>query len=76
MDDWKPSNCGRRLASIREEGLGYFFSSLGFITGEHLKDGLFIGGRKSELLSETSVSMRDLAICDDGIASIVDDCNM
>jgi len=77
MNQFKPSNCGQRIASVSEEGLGYFFSSLDFILAEHLKNGLFIGGRKSVLFATAKVSMRSLATSvDEGIQRIVDDCNV
>jgi hypothetical protein len=67
---------GIRLVSIAEEGKGYFFSSLDFIKASHLKEGTFIGGRKSELLGKITLDMTDSGSIDAEVREIVTDCNV
>jgi len=67
---------GRRIASRTQEGKGYFFTSLDFITEEHLAKGLFIGDRKSKLLEKPrSVDMKDVDQHSQDLYEIVEDCD-
>ncbi len=77
-DEQQSTNCGERLASLSEDGLGYFFTSLGFLKAEHLEEGLFIGGRCSTLVAKTSVQMKGFSapVVSEDIAKIVDDCDL
>jgi hypothetical protein len=79
MEEWKTSNCGRRLASIKEEGLGYFFTSLDFLKNEHLEQGLFIGGRRSTLVAKSEVKMKGKDLrdrIDSAVKEIIRDCDV
>jgi len=67
---------GRRIASIAVEGKGYFFTSLGFITAEHLKQGLFIGNRRSDLTKKLSVPKIEFGRVNVDIMEVVDDCDV
>ena len=80
MADFTPTEQGIRLASLSEEGKGYFFTPLGFLKNEDLLRGLFVGGRRSSLTQRLEVPMEKVrgegCFSDFAVGEAVRDCNV